>query len=153
MIGIIFVLAVGLFVASFMGKKQDNAFQTDQQVYQLAIQQLQEGNYDVALSEMETLQEHESDSESVHYITALAAVNAGGTEKALVHMQRVLDINPHKVEDSMFMLQYAEMLIGIEALDHAKIVLERCEALAIPENYPEYQEKVAEFQEYVAAQS
>lgn len=147
----VFVI-LGLISASIMGSKQDKEFQANNALYGLMTQQLQEGNYSDALATSVVLGESQKASEVVNYYTALTAINVGETEKALLHMQRALDINPHKVEDSMFMLQYAEMLVQAEKKDEATQVLERCEVLPVPEIYPDYQERILQLQEQVATQ-
>lgn len=56
-----------------------------------------------------------------------------------------MDINPHKVEDPMFMLQFGEVLLFAERFGDSKIVLEKCREWGwIPESYPTYQERVTE---------
>ena len=64
---------------------------------------------------------------------------------AAVHMQKTLDINPHKVEDAMFMLQFGEILFFAQRYDNAKTVLTRCQESGwVPAEYPEYQQRVQE---------
>ena len=150
--GLSLFVILGLIVASIMGSKQDKEFQANDELFGLMAQQLQDGNYSEALSAGELLAENQKSSEKVNYFTALAAMNAEEIDKALVHMQRALDINPHNVENSMFMLQYAEMLIGAEQKVEASQVLERCEVLPVPEVYPEYKEHVLHLQEQLATQ-
>lgn len=151
-LGLAFFVLMGLISATVMGNKQDKAFQNNNVLYGLMTQQLQEGNYSDALVAAEVLGESQKSSEVVNYFTALAAINAGETDKALMHMQRALDINPHKVEDSMFMLQYAEMLVQSEKKDEATQVLERCEVLPVPELFPNYKERILQLQDQLATQ-
>lgn len=150
--GLALFVILGLITASILGNKQDTAFQNNNVLYGMLTQQLQEGNYNDALATAELLGESQKTSEVVNYITALAAINAGENDKALMHMQRTLDINPHKVEDSMFMLQYAEILVQAEKKDEATQVLERCEVLPVPEIFPEYKERIIQLQEQLATQ-
>ena len=147
----LFVILV-LITASIIGNKQDIAFQNNNVLYGLMTQQLQEGNYSDALVAAEVLGESQKSSEVVNYFTALAAINLGEIDKALMYMQRALNINPHKVEDSMFMLQYAEMLVEAEKKAEAIQVLERCEVLSVPESYPDYKERILQLQEQLATQ-
>ena len=151
-IGFSLFVLIGLITASIMGKKQDKAFEVDEVEYSNIVQQFQEGNYTDALNKSVTLENSQASSEQVNYLIALTAANLGQFEKSLRHMQRTLDINPHRVEDSMFMLQYAEFLVMENQKDEAEIVLDLCVTLPIPEDFPEYQERVAQLQE-LAAQS
>ncbi|MBE1556412.1 tetratricopeptide repeat protein [Sporosarcina limicola] len=152
-IGLSLFVMIGLITASIMGKKQNTAFQLDDTEYSHAVQQLQEGNYAGALEASSALETRQGSSEQVNYLIALAAANSGEIEKSLKHMQRTLDRNPHRVEDAMFMLQYAEFFVMAEQKDEAVLVLDRCATLPIPEDYPEYQERVAQLQQQLATQS
>lgn len=146
------IVVVGLILSSMMGSKQNKEFQSNYELFSHMNQQFQEGNYTEALKYGELLMMNHKSSETVNYLTAVSAVNAGEIDKALLHMQRALDINPYYVENPMFMLQYAEMLIQAEQKDAAIKVLERCEVLPIPEVYPEYKDHVTHLQEQLAIQ-
>ena len=150
--GLALFVILGLITASIMGNKQDEAFQTNNMLYGVMVQQLQEEKFSDALATAEMLEEYLKSSELVSYLVSLAAINVGEIDKALMYMQRTLDINPHKVEDSMFMLQYAEMLVQAEKKDEATQVLERCEVLLVPEIYPDYKERILQLQEQLATQ-
>ena len=68
----------------------------------------------------------------------------------LILMQKAMDINPHNVENAMFMLQFGEMLLFAERFEDAKMVLARCQESGwVPEEYPTYQERVQELLTYV----
>ncbi len=153
LIGIVLIVLAGLISACSMGKKQDAAYQINDLEYSQVVQQIQEGNFVGALEASKTLESNQSNSEQVNYMIALAAANSGEIEKGLIHMQKTLDLNPHKVEDSMFMLQLAQFLMIAERTDEAGLVLERCTTLPTPETYPNYQEDVAQLQQQLAAQS
>lgn len=133
-----------------MGKKQDSSFRTDNELYGLVSQHLELGNYEIALAGSKTLEKSQKSSETVNYLIGIAAVNSGELAKGIQHLQRVLEINPYKVEDSLFMLQYAEALVLAEKSYEAGLVLERCMTLPPPESYPKYQERIAELQEQLA---
>lgn len=141
-IGVILIVIIGLFIAYFLGKKQDQKFAHEDALYNALVQHLQEEKYEDSLIIADNLKKQQQESEILNYAIALAAANTGEFEKAVSHMQRTMDFNPHKVEDSMFMLQYAEMLLFAEREADAKIVLERCTTLPIPETYPQYEERI-----------
>ncbi|AOV08793.1 tetratricopeptide repeat protein [Sporosarcina ureilytica] len=151
--GLFLFIIIGLITAGVMGKKQDGVFHSDELLYSTAVERLQARDYATALSMLESIEARNSPSEAVNYMIGLAASNNGEVEKGIRHMQRSLDINPHKVEDSLFMLQYGEMLITAEMSEEAQEVLERCAALPVPESFPQYQERVAELQLQLSAQS
>lgn len=151
-VGLALFIVGGLTTASFRGGKQDNNFRTDNELYSLVTQQLEQGNYEIALAGTKTLEDSQQSSEVVNYIIGLAAVNSGEMAKGVRHLQRVLDINPHKVEDSMFMLQLAEAMVLAEMKNEAELVLERCLTLPTPESFPHYQERIVELQQQLATQ-
>jgi len=153
LLGLVVFVLLGTVTASIMGKKQDKVFQLNDLEYNQVVQQLQDGNYVEAFEASRHLENRQVSSEAVNYIIALAAANFGNVEKGLNHMQRTLDINPHRVESSVFMLQYAEFLIMVDRNDDAMEVLNRCATLPIPESYPQYQERVIQLQEQIAVRS
>ena len=148
--GLTLLVVVGLIVANVMGKKQDTAFQADEAQFYQGAAELQEGQYAEALVTLEGVEKRHRSSEVMNYAIGLAAINTGDAEKAALHYQRALDINPYKVEDAMFMLQYAEVLIFAEKKDEAGQVLEHCATFVTPEEFPEYPERVAELQVQLA---
>lgn len=150
MLGFALLIVCGLITASFMGKKQDNSFRTDNELYSLVTQQLEKGNYEIALAGSKTLEKSQQSSESVNYLIGIAAINSGEMTKGVQHLQRVIEINPYKAEDSLFMLQYAEALVLAEKSSEAGLVLERCMLLPPPESFPDYQERIAELQQQLA---
>lgn len=146
-IGLALFVMIGIVTATIMGNRQDIIFQNNNMTYSLMVQQLQEGQYSETLVQADNLIDNQKSSEVVNYLIAIAAINNGETDKATMHMQKVLDLNPYKVEDSMFMLQYAEMLVQAEKKNEAAQVLKRCEVLRVPENYPDYKERILQLQQ------
>lgn len=140
--GFALMVIIGFIAAYFMGKNQDQKFDKEDTLYNALVQHFQEGKYEEALIIADNFKKPQQESEVLNYAIALAAANTGEFEKAVSHMQRTMDLNPHKVEDSMFMLQFAEMLLFSERNDDAEIVLERCTTLPVPESYPQYMERV-----------
>lgn len=151
-IGLVLFVIVGLVTASILGKKQDVAFQTESEKYNQVVQQLQDGNYEAALEGTKALEYSRQSSEIVNYIIGLVAVNAGEIDNGIQHLQRVLDINPHKVEDEIFMLQLAEAFVLGDRNDYAQIVLEQCKLFMAPESYLKYQERVAQLEKQIVVQ-
>lgn len=85
------------------------------------------------------------DLEVVNYLGGLIAAGNDDYSKGAILLQKTLDINPHKVEDEMFMLQFGELLFFAERLEDAKVVLEKCRDSGwTSETYPMYQERVTE---------
>ncbi|MCM3636535.1 hypothetical protein M3152_02295 [Sporosarcina luteola] len=149
---VLFVL-IAIFVANVMGKSQDKVYVADEALYNEMVTQLQQGQYELALEKFHRLEKQQENSEVANYIVGLAAANAGHINMGVQHFQRVLDINPHKVEDSMFMLQFAELLVMANMMEEAEIVLERCEMLPTPEDFPQYQETILEMKKLINGQS
>ncbi|MBD7984593.1 hypothetical protein H9649_08380 [Sporosarcina sp. Sa2YVA2] len=143
---IIVVLIMGLLVAFFIGKKQDKAFKNEDALYGAMVQHIEEKKFEDALILAEGIKEQQKKSEILNYATALIYGNTGDFDQAARNMQRALDLNPHKVEDSIFMLQFAEMLLFAERNEDAAVVLEKCATLPIPESYPQYMERIEQLQ-------
>ncbi|MEG0577644.1 MAG: hypothetical protein RR500_07270 [Bacilli bacterium] len=145
LLGAILFIIVGLVSAKVLAKGQDTQFTTEDVLYQQAAQFYSEGNYSDALIFVNELLLAQPKSEAVNYLGGLVTANIGEYEKASILFQKTLDINPHKVEDAMFMLQMGEVFISAERYEDAKTVLVHCQESAwAPEEFPEYQNRVAE---------
>lgn len=136
------VLLLGLGYASFSGKKQDEQFLTEQTTFTQAIQYVQEEQYDQALPLLQQVDNKHANSDVVKYYLGATLANLGDWSKASIEYQKILDLNPYKVEDSIFMIQYGNALLNAKKIDEAKVVLERCLTLQVPEQMPDYQEQV-----------
>ncbi|ATP39027.1 hypothetical protein CSE16_02745 [Solibacillus sp. R5-41] len=145
LLGALLFIIVGLISAKVLANGQDTQFTKEDALYQQAAQLYSDGNYAEALDYMKELLVAQPKSEAVNYLGGLVAANAKEYEQAAILLQKTLDINPHKVEDAMFMLQFGEVLVLAERKEDAKTVLVRCQESAwAPEDFPEYQNRVAE---------
>ncbi len=153
LLGFTALVIIGLIIANFMGKSQDKEFSQEALNFAEMASALQDGQYEKVLEKSISLEKHQSRSELYNYTIGIAEANLGDVEKSVRHFQRILDINPHKVEDSMFMLQYARILAIAEKKDEARTVLERCASLPAPDTFPEYQEMVVQLEKQLDEQS
>lgn len=145
LLGIIACIVMGLIVAKVMASKQDKEFLTEDILYQQATQLYTEGNYTEAMVYINDLLKAQPNSEAINYLGGLIAANNNETKQAVILLQKTLDINPHNVEDPMFMLQFGEVLFFAERYEDANTVLNRCQESAwAPEEYPDYQNRVTE---------
>lgn len=145
LLGIVAFIIVGFITAKVFASKQDEEFLTEDMLYQQSTQLYSEGNYAEASNFINELLFKQPKSEAVNYLGGLVAANLGDYTQSAILLQKTLDINPHKVEDPMFMLQFGEVLFFAERHQDAKIVLEKCrEWNWVPESYPTYQERVTE---------
>lgn len=145
LLGIVVLIVVGLISAKALASKQDEEFITDDMLYKQANQLYQDGNHAEASTIINELLLKQPDSEAVTYLGGIIVANNGDFKQGAILLQKTLDINPHKVEDPMFMLQFAEVLFFSERYADAKIVLEKCREWGwAPEAYPTYQERVTE---------
>lgn len=145
LIGIVVFILLGILVAKVIAKSQDEKFANEDLLYQQAFQLANENKFEEASIYINELLKTQSDSEAANYLGGLIAANTGELQQAASLFQKTLDINPHRVEDAMFMLQFGEMLYNVERYEDARVVLSRCqEAGWAPENYPNYQSKVTE---------
>ncbi|WP_042470963.1 tetratricopeptide repeat protein [Bacillus ndiopicus] len=145
LLGMVLFIVIGLISAKVMAKKQDNEFLAEDALYQQASQLYGQGSYAEASEVINELLKRKPKSEIVNYLGGLIAANNDDYTQAAILLQKTLDINPHNVEDPMFMLQFAEVLFFTERYEDAKIVLEKCREWGwAPESYPTYQERVTE---------
>lgn len=145
LIGFVAFIIVGFITAKVLASKQDEEFVVDDKLYQQASELYNEGKYPAAGELINELLLRQPNSEIVNYLGGLNSANNGDYKQSVVLLQKTLDINPHKVEDPMFMLQFGEALFFAERYDDSKIVLEKCREWGwVPESYPTYQERVME---------
>lgn len=145
LLGIVAFIVLGLITAKVFASKQDEEFLKDDLLYQQASQLFQEGNTADASIVVKELLERQPKSEVVNYLAGMISANTGEYTQAAILLQKTLDINPHKVEDPMFMLQFGEVLVLAERHADAKIVLEKCREWGwAPEEFPTYQERITE---------
>lgn len=143
--GTIAFIIVGIIIAKVMASKQDEQFTTQNTQYEQATQLYNEGNYEEASKTLQSLLKQQPNSEIVNYLTALSVANTGDSKKAATLMEKIIQLNPHKVEDAMFMLQFGEILTLAQRYDDAKIVLTHCQQAAwVPADYPDYQARIAQ---------
>lgn len=137
------VLLIGIFIANIIANKQDSEFEIKDHLYQQAVEMYQSGNYEEAQLVISELVRKHADSEVVNQLAGLIEARNSEYASAVVYMQKALDINPYKVEEPMFMLQFGEILLRAERLQDAKLVLNRCkDSNWEPNDYPDYQAQV-----------
>ncbi|MER2000350.1 MAG: hypothetical protein ABS882_11270 [Lysinibacillus sp.] len=145
LIGLVLLIVIGLFTAKVLGKQQDEEFAMDDVLYEQVSQLYSEGKYEEAAQYSTELLQRQPDSEAVNYIGGLVAANTNEYEQASILLQKTLELNPHKVDDAVFMLQFGEVLYGAERYADAYTVLDRCRYWEwAPEEIPNYQERVAQ---------
>lgn len=145
LIGLISFIVIGLITAKVFASKQDEEFLKDDILYQQTSQLLEEGNTADASIMINELLVRQPKSEAVNYLAGIISANNRDYKQSAILLQKTLDINPYKVEDPMFMLQFGEVLFLAERYEDTKVVLEKCREWGwIPEEYPTYQERVTE---------
>ena len=145
LIGIVLLIFAGIITSKVLAKKQDEEYSIDDQLYQQVLQLYSNGSYEEAKVYSSELLERVPNSEIANYLGGLIAAGNNDVLQATILFQKTLDINPHKVEDPVFMLQFGEVLISAERKEDARIVLEKCRDMGwAPENYPDYQQRVNE---------
>ncbi|WP_107839193.1 tetratricopeptide repeat protein [Metasolibacillus meyeri] len=145
LLGMILFIVIGLVSAKVMAKKQDDEFLADDALYQYSSQLYSQGSYEEASEMVNELLKRQPKSEVANYLGGLIAANKADYTQAAILLQKTLDVNPYKVEDPMFMLQFAEVLFFAGRPDDAKVVLEKCREWGwAPESYPDYQGRVTE---------
>ena len=153
LVGLILLIVAGIITSKVLAKKQDEEFLINDQLYQQVVQLYSNEAYDEAKVYSSELLERVPKSEIANYLGGLIAAANNDVKQAAILLQKTLDINPHKVEDPIFMLQFGEVLVSAERKEDARIVLERCRDMGwAPEEYPEYQQRVNELITQITAQ-
>lgn len=141
--GIVAFVVIGLIVASVLANKQDKEFLMTESLYNQALQLQGNGDLEEATLTISEVLKKQPYSEIANYVAGLTTAQKGDMKQAAIYMKKVLDINPHRVEDPRFMLQMGEIFLGAEKYEEAKIVLLRCqESQWTLEDIPNYQEHV-----------
>jgi predicted Zn-dependent protease len=141
--GIVALVVIGLIVASVLASKQDEDFLMSETLYNQAIQLQADSDLEGSITMLSEVLKKQPNSEVANYVAGLTNARNGDLKQASIYMQKVLDINPYKVEDPKFMLQLGEIFLGAEKFEEAKIVLLRCqESQWTLEDIPDYQEYV-----------
>ncbi|MEK5206054.1 tetratricopeptide repeat protein [Psychrobacillus sp. FSL H8-0510] len=136
------LVLIGLGYASLTGNKQDNEMLTEQASFNQALKYIEDEHFNQALQLMKSVERDYSSSHVVKYYIGSTLANLGEWKSAAMVYQKVLDLNPYMVEDSTFMIQYANILINAEKLKEAKEVLVKCKSLPIPDQMPNYLNQV-----------
>lgn len=153
LVSVVVLIVIGLISAKIMGNKQDEEFKANNMLYEQVVQLYSAQNAAEAAPLMAELLKKQPDSEIVNYLGGMIATGNEDYGQAAILLQKTLDINPYKVEDPIFMLQFAEVLVEVERFDDAKVVLERCrEAAWAPEEFPTYQEQVNQLMTIIEGQ-
>ena len=139
---IIVLLIIGLSYTSYLGKKQDEKFESNETTYNKALQYMEQGEFTKALPLLKRVEKEQYDSMIVKYNIGIALANTGNWDRAIQEFQNSLDLNPYKVEEPVFMMQFATLLINEGKYDEAKKVLERCKTLPAPEQIPDYKDRL-----------
>ncbi|MEA0561908.1 tetratricopeptide repeat protein [Lysinibacillus irui] len=138
------LILIGLIVASVLANKQDEKFMINESLYNNAVQLQSNGDLEGAEVALSQVLKNQPNSEMANYVAGLTIAQNGDLKKAAIYMQKVLDINPYKVEDPRFMIQLGEIFVGAEKYEEAKVVLLRCqESQWTLDDFPNYQEHVA----------
>lgn len=145
LLGVVIFIVLGLIASKVLASKQDEKFLEDDLIYQQVGQLYNEKKYDEASLYVNQMLERQPKSEVANYLGGLVSANNGEYQQASILLQKTLDLNPYKAEDPMFMLQFGEILFYSERYNDSKIVLEKCREWGwIPEQYPNYQERITE---------
>lgn len=145
LLAIVGIIVIGIFTAKILASKQDEQFAYEDMLYMQASQQYEAGNYIDALSMVSELLETQPNSEAANYLGGLISANTGEYKQSAILLQKVMDVNPYKSEEDIFMLQFGEILFMAERYEDAKVVLEKCREWGwAPEALPTYQERVAD---------
>ncbi|RKJ18746.1 hypothetical protein D7X33_45990, partial [Butyricicoccus sp. 1XD8-22] len=109
-LGVFCFIVLGILLANILANNQDKQFAMKDVLYQQTLNLVSEGKYNEASQITYDLLNIHQDSSALNYLAGLIAANTGEMEQATIYFQRVLDLNPYRVEEPMFMLQFGETL-------------------------------------------
>lgn len=144
----IFLLFIALVIICFTlatqkAKSQDELYTLEQDTYGQAFMLYQEDEFEDSLKLTTELIKRKPNTDLVNYLHALNLSNTNHFEQAKLYFEKTLEINPHFVEDSLFMLSFGEALQNGNYIDEAIIVFNRCATLEFEEElFPDFKEKV-----------
>lgn len=147
------LVLVALIIGYVRGGSQEKKFAEVQLNYSQLVNSLQTGNYSDIVNLAGEVDSDLRNTDLFNYVLAIAELNIGNYERSTQYFERAIDINPYKVEDGLFMLQYAETLILASKNEEAEIVLERCTSLEAPDSFAEYYNKITELQQQLDQQT
>ncbi|ALF08820.1 tetratricopeptide repeat protein [Parageobacillus thermoglucosidasius] len=141
-IGMIIVIILSFWYAHIAGKKQDEQYLKSYNQFNQAVQLMTKNQFAEAKPLLKEVEEKHPNSALVKRYLGLTLANAGELKPAITKMKTALNLNPYLVEDPIFMLQFAEILVFAGEKKEARLVLERCKTLPPPADMPDYQQKV-----------
>ncbi|MEH7526429.1 hypothetical protein V7149_24665 [Bacillus sp. JJ1503] len=149
LLGLVIFVGIGIFYSYKVGKKQDKGFVEDYQSYQLSLTQMQEENYDGAKDQLTKLHNKYPDQASITRNLGLLYAIEGDKDKAALYYQKAVDQRPFIIQDPMFSLQFAEILLSIEENAAAKEYLEYSKKQGIPEEFKGHVEELLAYLETI----
>ncbi|WP_431029102.1 tetratricopeptide repeat protein [Lysinibacillus sp. LZ02] len=145
LLSIVCLIIVGIVIAKFIGKSQDQQFASEDDLYAVTYRLVSEQKYTEATPFISELLKLQPNSEAANYLGSVVYANNGDYKQAAILMQKAMDLNPHNVEKPMFMIQFGEILLLSERYEDAKTVLTRCQESGwAPEEDATYQQRVQE---------
>jgi Tfp pilus assembly protein PilF len=135
LLGLVIFVGAGTFYTYQQGKKQDERSIKDLQTYNLSLSDLREEKYDEAQEKLLDLHSSYPDQADITWKLGLSYAVDGDMEKAALYYQKTVDLRPFIIQEPLFSLQFAEILISNEEYKAAKQYLEHCKAIGVPEDH------------------
>lgn len=119
---IVIVLAVISFQKAIVQKE---VMLSNQQLFNQVQHEIKQRQYEEAQNHLETLL-GQFQQAPIYYLSAEIEMRLGNFNEAAQKMYRVLQLDPHYVDNPKFLLYYLEILISNKDLKRAEQVLQRC---------------------------
>lgn len=133
--GIILFVLIGLIFTNITGKKQDQHFKGDFQVYEEAIRIIESEDTDSGIQTLEGLVLKYPNEYVLWYQLGLAYSANSEYQKASLNYQKALNIRPSLLQDTQFTFKMGEALYHIGELEISKTYL----TMPAPEELKEQQ--------------
>lgn len=135
LLGLVLFIGIGVFYTYNAGKTQDKGYVEDYQSYQMSLAQMKENQLEQPKRDLMKLHQTYPDQANITWNLGLAFAMEGDMEQAALYYQKAVDQRPFIVQEPMFSLQFAEILIAEEEFEAAKQYLEHCKTIEIPEQF------------------
>lgn len=129
--GLILIFIMTLSYVYWVGEIEKEQYRLDNEIYNHAIQLLEQQNSIQALPLLLELNNNYPDNEYILMYSGLAQAIQGNYKGASDNFQKSLNIHPALQLDPSFIIEYTKILINNNELDKSKILLEKTTNLKV----------------------
>ncbi len=148
LLGMVLFIVIGIIYNFQKGRAQDKRFLEESYTYQLSLSLLENNDYENAEKNLLELHKKYENQANVTANLGLAYAYKGDMENAAYYYQKAVEQRPFLIQNPLFSIQFAEILIAIEEYESARQYLDYCKKLDVPEEYMPRLEELIAFTEF-----